>query len=62
MPLFILSLLFQVGFVIHIIKTGRSTTWIWIVITGRKSCHRFLVCFWIIGKYNLCHCLWRQFI
>ncbi len=32
MPFFILSLIIQVAFVIHIVKTGRNTTWIWIVI------------------------------
>ncbi len=32
MPIFILSILIQVAFVLHIVKTGRSTTWIWIVI------------------------------
>lgn len=32
MPLFILSVAIQVAFVIHIIKTGRNTTWIWIVV------------------------------
>ncbi|WP_193163810.1 tetratricopeptide repeat protein [Microbulbifer hainanensis] len=32
MPFLILSLLLQVAFVVHILKTGRSTTWIWIVV------------------------------
>ena len=32
MPLLILSILIQVGLVIHIMKTGKNTTWIWIVI------------------------------
>lgn len=32
MPFFILSVLVQVAFVTHIVKTGRNTTWIWIVI------------------------------
>ena len=32
MPFLILSVLLQVAFVIHIVKTGRNTTWIWIVI------------------------------
>ncbi len=32
MPIYILSIILQVAFVIHIVKTGRSTTWIWIVI------------------------------
>ena len=32
MPIFIISILIQLGLVIHIIKTGRSTTWIWIIV------------------------------
>ncbi len=32
MPLLILSIVIQVAFVVHIIKTGRNTTWIWIVM------------------------------
>ncbi|WP_317930261.1 tetratricopeptide repeat protein [Halioxenophilus sp. WMMB6] len=32
MPFFILSVLIQVALVIHIVKTGRNTTWIWIVV------------------------------
>ncbi|GLQ31089.1 PLDc N-terminal domain-containing protein [Litoribrevibacter albus] len=32
MPIFILSILIQVCFVIHVVKTGRSTTWIWIIV------------------------------
>ena len=32
MPVFILSLIIQVALVVHIVKTGRSTTWIWIVV------------------------------
>lgn len=32
MPIFILSVIVQVAFVVHIVKTGRNTTWIWIVI------------------------------
>ena len=32
MPIFILSILIQLGLVIHIIKTGRNTTWIWVVV------------------------------
>lgn len=32
MPFFIVSVLLQVALVIHILKTGRSTTWIWIVV------------------------------
>jgi hypothetical protein len=32
MPFFILSILIQVGLVIHIIKTGRNTIWIWVVV------------------------------
>lgn len=32
MHFFIISILIQVLMVIHIIKTGRSTTWIWVVV------------------------------
>ncbi len=32
MPFFIISLFVQVALVVHIVKTGRSTTWIWIVV------------------------------
>lgn len=32
MPIFILTVLLQIAFVLHIVKTGRNTTWIWIVI------------------------------
>ena len=32
MPFIILSIVIQVAFVLHIVKTGRNTTWIWIVI------------------------------
>jgi len=32
MHIFVLSILIQVAFVLHIVKTGRNTTWIWIVI------------------------------
>ena len=32
MPIFILSILIQVALVLHIVKTGRNTTWIWIVV------------------------------
>jgi hypothetical protein len=32
MPLIVLSVLLQVALVIHIIKTGRNTTWIWVVV------------------------------
>ena len=32
MPFFVLSLLLQVALVVHIVKTGRNTTWIWIVV------------------------------
>lgn len=31
MPFFILTILIQVGIIIHIIKTGRNTIWIWVV-------------------------------
>lgn len=32
MPIFVLSLIVQVALVVHIVKTGRNTTWIWIVV------------------------------
>ncbi len=32
MPLFIISLLVQVALVIHVVKTGRNTIWIWIIV------------------------------
>jgi len=32
MPFIILTVLVQVAFVMHILKTGRNTTWIWIVL------------------------------
>lgn len=32
MPFYILSIVLQVAFVVHIVKTGRNTIWIWIVI------------------------------
>ena len=32
MPFFILSILMQVALVVHIIKTGRDTKWVWIVV------------------------------
>ncbi len=32
MPFIILSVIIQVLFVLHILKTGRNTTWIWIVV------------------------------
>lgn len=32
MPLIILSVLFQTAFVIHVLKTGRDTKWIWIIM------------------------------
>jgi len=32
MPLYILTIVIQVAFVLHIVKTKRNTTWIWIVI------------------------------
>ncbi len=32
MPFIVLSLLLQVALVVHIVKTGRNTTWIWIVV------------------------------
>lgn len=32
MPLIVLSLIVQVAFIMHILRTGRNTTWIWIVL------------------------------
>lgn len=32
MPIFILSIIIQIALVVHIVKTGRNTTWIWIVV------------------------------
>lgn len=32
MPLVILSVIVQIAFIIHIMKTGRNTTWIWVVM------------------------------
>ena len=32
MPVFIISILIQVVLVIHVVKTGRNTTWIWIIV------------------------------
>ena len=32
MPFFIVSLIIQVALVVHIVKTGRNTLWIWLVI------------------------------
>ena len=32
MPLIILSVLIQLALVIHIIKTGRGTNWIWVIV------------------------------
>jgi hypothetical protein len=32
MPFFALSVILQVAFIIHIVKTGRNTYWIWIVL------------------------------
>ncbi|GAA5443997.1 hypothetical protein Misp06_02177 [Microbulbifer sp. NBRC 101763] len=32
MPFLVLSILIQVAFVIHVLKTGRNTTWIWILV------------------------------
>lgn len=32
MPFFLLSLVLQVCLVLHVVKTGRNTTWLWIVI------------------------------
>ena len=32
MPIFILSIVIQLGFVVHVIKTGRNTMWIWAIM------------------------------
>lgn len=32
MPIFFLSLLIQVSLVVHVIKTGRNTIWIWVLV------------------------------
>ena len=32
MPFLILSVLIQAAFVIHVLKTGRNTTWIWVIV------------------------------
>lgn len=32
MPLFIVSVLVQVALVVHVVKTGRNTIWIWIIV------------------------------
>lgn len=32
MPFFIISLLVQVALVVHVVKTGRNTMWIWIIV------------------------------
>jgi hypothetical protein len=32
MSILIISLLIQVGFIIHVIKTGRNFLWIWVLI------------------------------
>ena len=32
MPFLIISVLLQVSFVIHVLKTGRNTTWIWVIV------------------------------
>ena len=32
MPFFIISLIIQVALVVHIVKTGRNTLWVWVVI------------------------------
>ncbi|WP_444907356.1 tetratricopeptide repeat protein [Microbulbifer sp. SSSA008] len=32
MPFLILSILIQAAFVIHVLKTGRNTTWIWVLV------------------------------
>jgi len=32
MPFFILSIVIQVAFIVHVIKTGRNTIWIWVLV------------------------------
>ena len=32
MPLFLLSLILQVALIVHVMKTGRNTIWIWVVM------------------------------
>ncbi len=32
MPFYVLSILVQVGLVVHVIKTGRQTIWIWVLV------------------------------
>lgn len=32
MPIYIITVIIQVAFVLHIVKTNRNTTWIWLVI------------------------------
>ncbi|RVU84376.1 tetratricopeptide repeat protein [Leucothrix sargassi] len=32
MPLFIIGIVIQIGFVIHVIKTGRNTMWVWAIM------------------------------
>jgi len=32
MPIFIISIIIQVILVLHVVRTGRNTTWIWIVV------------------------------
>ena len=32
MPFFFVSLIFQAAFIVHVIKTGRNTIWIWVLV------------------------------
>jgi hypothetical protein len=32
MPLFIISIVLQAAFIVHVIKTGRNTLWIWVLV------------------------------
>jgi hypothetical protein len=32
MPIFILSLLLQVALIVHVVRTGRNTLWIWVLV------------------------------
>ena len=32
MPIFILTIIVQIALVVHVIKTGRNTMWIWAIV------------------------------
>ena len=45
MSFLIISLIIQVAFIVHVIKTGRNTLWIWVLISllampGHHRVHR----------------------